>query len=106
MNTANLQMEGVLLALAGLVDLLREKGLATGDELRQTLERAEAGIGDPPAGLSDSNAEAIRFPIRFLLRALDRGDAPLDFVSLAGEVGRSPRTGEASAETNNPAPAV
>ncbi|MDR6955805.1 hypothetical protein J2X65_005188 [Ancylobacter sp. 3268] len=33
MNTANLQMEGLLLALAALCDALKRRGLLTGDEI-------------------------------------------------------------------------
>ncbi len=93
MNTANLQMEGLLLTLAALLDLLRRKGIASEAELDEVLAAAEQGVGAKPA-LSDSNEEAIRFPIRFLQRALLRGEAPLDFASLAGDVGRAPRRTE------------
>ncbi|WAC27155.1 hypothetical protein [Ancylobacter sp. SL191] len=98
MNTANLQMEGLLLAVAAVLDLLKAKGLASQAELVDALAGAERGIGTSPAGLSDSNEEAIRFPIRFLRAALQREDAPLAFMALAGEVGRQPRpTSEACA---------
>ena len=65
MNTANLQLEGLCMAIAALVELIKDKGLATTDEVGIALGRAERlafeGKDLPPA-----NLEAIGFPIRLL----------------------------------------
>ena len=77
MNTANLQLEGLLLALVSLVELLDRKGIASRDELDAMLAAAERNATrDPqrPTELSPANADAICFPIRFLRAAL-RGPA-------------------------------
>src|SRR5690606_22549283 len=72
MNTANLQLEGLLLALSSLVSLLRQKGIASEEEICAVLKQAEeAALGDParPEGLSSANVEAVLFPIRYLKAA-------------------------------------
>ena len=43
MNTANLQLEGLLLSLSALVEAMRRKGLLTKGEIEQALDDAEAG---------------------------------------------------------------
>lgn len=88
MNTANLQMEGALLALAALCDTLKAKGVLSGAEIGEALDRAENGASTRAPGLSDANAEAIRFPIRFLRRAMAH-DGPLDYAAIAAGIGRA-----------------
>ncbi|GHE77559.1 hypothetical protein GCM10019059_40690 [Camelimonas fluminis] len=88
MNTANLQMEGVLLALAALCDTLKRQGVLNMPDLESALDRAEAGASDRGGDLSEANREAIRFPIRFLRMALQTGERPLDYRSIAVEIGR------------------
>jgi len=88
MNTANLQMEGMLLALAAICEALKRKNMLTGSEIVEALDRAEQGASARALGLSDANAEAIRFPIRFLRRALERDGQALDYTTIAADVGR------------------
>lgn len=92
MKTANLQMEGLLLALASVLDLLREKRVLTETEIAQALRVAEAAAaGDPdrPQELRAANVKAIAFPVRFLLAALERSPGtPLSFSEITRLVGR------------------
>lgn len=88
MNTANLQMEGLLLALAALCEALKRRGLLTGDEITDALACAEKGASTRAPGLSEANVEAIRFPIRFLRRAMEREGDALDYAAIAAGIGR------------------
>ncbi|WP_238178986.1 hypothetical protein [Methylobacterium oxalidis] len=94
MNTANLQLEGLYAAIAGLMNALRDKNLLSQEEIDQALEGVEtAMVADPgrPAQLSAAHVDAICFPARFLRLAnqtSERGEA-LSFAQLAAEVGRS-----------------
>jgi hypothetical protein len=72
MNTANLQLEGLLLAIASINNLLVRKGVMTVAELEIVLARADAtAVGDErfAEDLTPANRDAIRFPIRFLRAA-------------------------------------
>lgn len=89
MNTANLQLEGLLLAVAALCTELMRKGALEANELEAALDRATQGASDRTTELSDANAEAIRFPIRFLREALRQTDGSLDYQSLAAKIGRA-----------------
>ena len=42
MNPANLQLQGLLLALYALLDAVKQKGLLTADELDEAFDTAEA----------------------------------------------------------------
>jgi len=92
MNTANLQLEGICAILAGLVGVLRDKGLLNSEEVDQLLDRIEKRLAsDPhrPAELRGANVDAICFPVRFLRHALKAsadGHQP-SFAELAGRVG-------------------
>lgn len=73
MNTANLQLEGVYLVLAELLEALIAKGHVDRSQLISILSETERGIaGDSsrPAEVRDANVEAIAFPARFLKSAL------------------------------------
>lgn len=89
MNTANLQLEGLLLAVASLCRTLKEKGALEGAEVSDALCAAEraAEIRCGTSGLSSANLEAIRFPIRFLKVAAEDGSQALDFSAIARRVG-------------------
>lgn len=93
MNTANLQLEGVLLALAALTDLLKRKGLLTHEEIAAALSQAEHAAADDvrqPPELSVANHEAMIFPIRLLKLANAREGGQLrTFSALAAAVGQS-----------------
>lgn len=91
MNTANLQLEGLYVAVAALVEAIRQKGLLDGDEIEQALLRAEeiAPVRSEP--MADANVAAIRFPARLLRIANDaamRGER-LSFEEMARRVSAS-----------------
>ncbi|AWN40121.1 hypothetical protein [Methylobacterium durans] len=94
MNTANLQLEGLYAAVAGLMNALRDKNLLSQEEIDQAFGGVEAAmVADPgrPTQLSAAHVDAICFPARFLRLANQvsaRGDA-LSFAQLTAEVGRS-----------------
>lgn len=95
MNTANLQVAGVLAALGTTLDLLRRKGVLTRAEIDEALAEAEETLlHDPqrPAEVSRSNVEAMCFPIRYLRAAnasVEHGAASARFTALATTVGLS-----------------
>lgn len=91
MNTANLQIEGLLMAMTALAKLMREKGAATTDEIDQVLAEAEAITKSDAVrhgGMRDANVEAVLFPLRFLRIANRRGEPVAAFSEVAAEVGR------------------
>lgn len=91
MNTANLQLEGLLLAVAAVNEALVTKGLLAREELETALRRAERTIRTDARMDDDippSNREAVVFPIRVLLLAASR-EAPLTFSQLARMVGET-----------------
>lgn len=92
MNQANLQLEGLLMALAALNRMLVEKGLASPHEIDTALRRAEAHITSDDRFLSGdlalANRDAMCFPIRLLLLANgDEDCAAVGFSDLARQVG-------------------
>lgn len=94
MNTANLQLEGLLMALAGLNQTLVAKGIVTVEEIDRSLARSEQTVlGDDRVveDLSPANRDAIAFPIRLLRLAnnmSDRAGTPA-FAELARMVGET-----------------
>ena len=92
MNTANLQLEGLTMAIASISQALVEKGLLTHEELAASLVRAEeASRTEHGRELSDANRAAILFPIRVLLLANEAGarGERFSFSACAERVGRS-----------------
>lgn len=86
MNTANLQMEGLVLALSRLIETLRQKGLLTRQEIETALREADEAARIDCAGrnISPAQAEAVRFPIRFLMAGTNIGSGEVaTFSSLA-----------------------
>ena len=85
MNTANLQLEGMLLAMYALLDAIKRKGLLNEQEIEEALRQAEATakaeVGDRTE-LSKSNGEAICFPIRFLRKANGIAVGMEDFATI------------------------
>jgi len=72
MNTANLQLEGLYLALAAINNLLVAKSVLTVEEIDTALRRAEANAtGDEHIveDMSPANRDAVCFPIRLLQMA-------------------------------------
>lgn len=94
MNTANLQLEGLYLAIAAITGVLREKGILSTEEIDAALASAEVkATFDPerPRELSPSNVDAICFPLR-LLRLANQASAEgrqLSFTELAMRVGET-----------------
>jgi hypothetical protein len=93
MNTGNLQLEGLYLAIAALMDLLVGKGLLTTEEIDNALGKAEGTALDDPhlVQMSESNRDAVAFPIR-LLRLSNQsssGSGTVPFSELARLVGQT-----------------
>ncbi len=93
MNTANLQLEGLLLAISSLLDAIERKGLLTRQDIEHALDEAEARAAldlRRPAEVSPANVDAIAFPIRFLRIALTEGEgSPRLFSEIAARVGQT-----------------
>jgi hypothetical protein len=93
MNPANLQLEGLYLALASLLETLRDNNLLSARQIDATLARAEElALNDPERreDLSQAGLEAVCFPIR-LLRVANRlpaNELP-HFCDLARIVGQT-----------------
>ncbi len=94
MNTANLQLEGLLVAIAAVNQALVAKGVLATEEIDRALAVSEqTALGDErlTEDLSPSNRDAVLFPIRLLRLANnmagDRGVPP--FAELARAVGES-----------------
>lgn len=101
MNTANLQLEGLYLALAALNETLISRGVLTRGELAAAFARAEAlamGSDRAEEDLRPAERDAVAFAPRLLLAALragEMGETP-DFSALARQVGeRKPQHGDA-----------
>ena len=91
MNVANLQLEGLFMAIASINHVLVRKGILSADEIDMAFRKAEASeTGQERAeGVSSSNRDAINFPIRLLQLANQcqpEADLP-SFSDLARMVG-------------------
>ena len=94
MNTANLQMQGLLLAVASINNTLVHKGLLTIDDIDLALRKAEASLTGEERlfeDLSPANRDAVCFPIRLLQMAnLSQGEADVPgFSELTRMVGQT-----------------
>ncbi len=92
MNTANLQLEGLYMAVAALTEVLKQKGLLDTGEVDDALARAErSAVVSAERGLSPANVEAITFPIRLLriANATSSAGHPLPFSELTRRVGET-----------------
>lgn len=94
MNVSNLQLQGLLMALASINSALVRKGVLNVDEIDLALHRAEANLTGEERlfeDMSPANRDAACFPIR-LLRAANHaqgeGEVP-SFSELARMVGRT-----------------
>ena len=93
MNVANLQLEGLMMALASVNNLLVHKGLVTIDEVDDALHRAESAFTSDERlhqDMSPSQRDAVCFPLRLLrLANKDQSEAGIpSFTDLARSVGR------------------
>lgn len=92
MHVANLQLEGLLMAVAAVNNVLVRKGVLSVEEIDEALRRAEASVTGEDrvaADLRPSNRDAICFPIR-LLQLANRGQSEngvQPFSELARAVG-------------------
>ena len=90
MNTANLQLEGLLIAIASINDLLVARGIVDRVEIGHAMDVAEQTIlGDyRMEELDPAQRDAIAFPIRVLrLANSGAGTEVLPFSDLAKMVG-------------------
>ncbi len=93
MNTANLQHEGIHLAIAAILRLLQDKGILADSEIQTALDQVEDRLiyeRTAPGDVSDANINAICFPLRFQKAAL-RAEGTMSFNAIAAEVHRSKR---------------
>ncbi len=94
MNTANLQLQGLLLAVASINNTLVHKGLLTIDDIDLVLRKAEASLTGEERlfeDLSPAHRDAVCFPIRLLQAAnLSQGETEVrGFSELARMVGQT-----------------
>lgn len=68
MNVANLQLEGLIMAIASINHVLVRKGVLTVEEIDKALEKAQANMVDVSRlhELSNANRDSINFPLRML----------------------------------------
>ncbi|MDX8538562.1 MULTISPECIES: hypothetical protein [Mesorhizobium] len=69
MNVANLQLEGLLMSVASINNLLVHKGVLSIDEIDRALQHAEDSLLDDARlyeDMSPSNRDAVCFPLRLL----------------------------------------
>jgi hypothetical protein len=69
MKVANLQLQGLLMAIASINNALVHKGILTVDEIDVALRRAEANLTSEERlfeDMSPANRDAVCFPLRFL----------------------------------------
>jgi hypothetical protein len=96
MNTANLQLEGLYLVLATLLDAMCEKGIFQREEIDALLTKTELALradANRPQEVRDANVDAICFPVRLLRQALQvsSDEGKLSFADLASRVGQAKR---------------
>jgi hypothetical protein len=92
MNTANLQLEGLYLAIAAVNEALIARGILSRDEIGHALRAAEQSVvGDDRAteDLRPAERDAVAFPCRLLIEALatTSDGRPASFSELARRVG-------------------
>lgn len=94
MNTANLQLQGLLLAVAAINSALVRKGVLDVEEIDLALRKAEASLTGEQRlfeDMSPANRDAVCFPIRVLQMANNsQGEAGVPgFSELARMVGQN-----------------
>ena len=94
MNTANLQLQGLMLAVASINNALVHKGVLAIDEIDLALRKAEASLTGEQRlfeDMSPANRDAICFPTRLLQLANNsRGETDIPgFSELARMVGQT-----------------
>lgn len=92
MNTANLQLEGLLVAISTVMRTAMQRGFVNAHQIASILDAAEKEVTSDEKRrdeVTPAQLEAICFPIRYLRLAATRPDMPLHFSDMAAEVGRS-----------------
>lgn len=94
MNVANLQIEGLMMAVASLNQMLVQKGVATVAEIDTALHKAEASLTSEDHLAEDMKPvqrDAVVFPIRLLRLANNSQDSSdvIPFSELARMVGET-----------------
>ncbi len=93
MNIANLQLEGLYLAIASINDLLVKKGVLSREEVDVALRRAEqSALGDyRTEDLSPAERDAVAFAARILAAANNSAGEQFlpSFQELARHVGET-----------------
>lgn len=94
MNVANLQIEGLVMAVAAINQALVARGVLSVDDVDLALRKAESSLTSDERlveDMSPSNRDAVCFPIRLLQMAnLSQGEADVpSFTELAKMVGRN-----------------
>lgn len=91
MNTANVQLQGLLVLMAEIARRLVETGRVPASEVELVLKRAEASIrsdGTRMEQLSASQVEGMLFPVHYLAQTLG-SEGPQHFSHVTQAVGRS-----------------
>jgi hypothetical protein len=91
MDTGNLQMQGLCLAIASLNKLLIAKGVLSASEVETALQAAEIAASNDERffeSLTPPQRDAVTFPIRFLQEA-NQCNGDLSFSALAKAVGEN-----------------
>ncbi|AZO01640.1 hypothetical protein EOA27_32490 [Mesorhizobium sp. M2A.F.Ca.ET.037.01.1.1] len=94
MNVANLQLEGLMMAVAAINNALVHHGVLSIDAIDDALRRAEASVTADERvyeDMSPAHREAICFPLRLLqLANLSQDETGVPpFAELARQVGRT-----------------
>lgn len=104
MNTGNLQLEGLYLAIGALIDLLVRNGVVSGEDVDTALAGAEQIASSDPhlEDISPANREAVLFLIRLLRLANNSssGDGTVPFSELARMVGELKDLGRPDVQEN------
>lgn len=96
MNVANLQLEGLVMAVAAMNRMLVARGVVSAVDIDDALHRAESALTSDDRladDMSPANRDAVCFPIRVLrmaIRAPHADDLPT-FTDLARSVGHTKR---------------
>ena len=94
MNVANLQLQGLIMAIAAINNTLVHKGILTVDEVDTALQKAEAALTGEERFYEDlpqACRDAVCFPVR-LLQMANRSQGETDiaaFSELARMVGQT-----------------
>jgi hypothetical protein len=92
MNTANLQLQGLLAVCSALLRAIEQKGVLSREQIEAALHRAEADAAESAQqhdGLSDAHVDAVRFPARYLRMALSDAAGARSYARVATAVGRT-----------------